>query len=85
MSYRIVMDSCAELPEEYRNDPRFVSVPLTLTVGGEDIVDDETFDQAEFIKKVAAARDCPKSSCPSPDLYCEANNADVDYVFVVTL
>ena len=48
MSYKIVIDSCGEFLEQWKTDDRFESVPLVLTVGGENIVDDETFDQADF-------------------------------------
>ena len=54
MSYKIVIDSCGELLEQWKQDERFESVPLTLTVGSENIIDDETFDQADFLQKVAA-------------------------------
>ena len=53
MSYKIVIDSCGELLDEWKKDPRFESVALTLSVGGENIIDDENFDQASFLKKVA--------------------------------
>ena len=33
MSYKIVVDSCCELPEEWKKDSRFEIVPLTLIVG----------------------------------------------------
>ena len=55
MSYKIAIDSCGELLDEWKNDGRIESIPLTLTVGGENIIDDETFDQADFLKKVAAS------------------------------
>lgn len=45
MSYKIVIDSCGEFLEEWKKDRSFESVPLTLNVGGETIIDDETFDQ----------------------------------------
>ena len=32
MSFKIVVDSCCELPEEYLQDPRFEIVPLGLEV-----------------------------------------------------
>ena len=51
MSYKIVIDSCGELLDEWKKDPRFESVALTLSVGGENIIDDETFDQASFSQK----------------------------------
>ena len=46
MSYKIIADSCCEFPEEYKEDPRFVNIPLGLDVAGEHLWDDETFDQA---------------------------------------
>lgn len=85
MSYRIVVDSCCELPEKLKKDGRFVSVPLGLEVGDYMIQDDESFNQKEFLEKVAAYPQCPKSSCPSPEKFMEAYHCDADEVFVVTL
>ncbi len=66
-------------------DPRFESVALTLSVGGENIIDDENFDQASFLKKVADCPECPKSACPSPERYMRAFDCDADHVYAVTL
>lgn len=85
MSYKIVIDSCGELTEEMKKNPFIESVPLELQVGKERMWDDETFNQAEFLKKVAACPECPKSSCPSPERYMEAYVTDADDVYVVTL
>lgn len=85
MSYKIVVDSCCELPEEYKNDPRFERVPLSLEVGDYQILDDETFDQQEFLLKVAAYPKCPKSACPSPERYRDAYKTDAEHVYCVTL
>ena len=85
MSYKIVIDSCGELLDEWKNDEHIESVPLTLTVGGEDIIDDETFDQKEFLAKVAACPECPKSACPSPERYKKAFECDARHVYAVTL
>ena len=85
MKYKIVVDSCCELPEELAADSRFERVPLGLEVGEEFMWDDETFDQAEFLRKVAASPTCPKSSCPSPERYMEAYNTDAEHVYVITL
>ena len=85
MSYKIVVDSCCELPEELRKDPRFQSIPLGLQVDDWHIQDDENFNQAEFLRRVAAAKDCPKSSCPSPEKFMESYRTDADHVYVVTL
>ncbi len=85
MSYKIVIDSCGELPASYKEDARFESVPLTLTVEGEDIVDDDSFDQKSFLAKVAASPTCPKSSCPSPDRYKSAYDCPAEHIYAVTL
>lgn len=85
MSYKIVVDSCCELPDEYNNDPRFERVPLTLEVGDYQILDNENFDQREFLDKVAAYPKCPKSACPSPERYRDAFNVDADHIYCVTL
>lgn len=85
MKYKIVVDSCCELPENLSKDEKFESVPLVLTVEGEDIIDDATFDQASFLKKVADSPNCPKSSCPSPERYMKAYECDAERIYAVTL
>lgn len=85
MRYKIVVDSCCELPEKWKKDPRFEIVPLALEVGDYRIMDDETFDQAEFIRKVAECPTCPRSSCPSPQRYMESYRTEAEHVYVVTL
>ena len=85
MSYKIVLDSCGELPEKLKNDPHFERVPLSLEVGDYYVMDDDTFDQKRFLKEVAACPTCPKSACPSPEKYMEAYRTDADRVYVITL
>lgn len=85
MNYKIVVDSCCELPETYKNDKRFQIVPLGLEVGDYVIQDDENFDQKEFLRQVAAYPLCPKSSCPSPEKFMEAYHDEAEEVYVVTL
>lgn len=86
MSFKIVIDSCGELPEELKKDPRFESVPLTLIVGDSyEKNDDDSFDQKEFLEVVANCPVCAKSACPSPERFMEAYNADVDNVYCITL
>ena len=86
MNYKIVLDSCGEIPENLKQDERFQSVPLGLEVGDYHILDDENFNQAEFLMKVAQSPLCPKSSCPSPELFMEAyHKGEAEHVYVVTL
>lgn len=85
MSYKIILDSCGELPEELKKDSHFEIVPLGLEIGEYQIMDDENFDQKVFLQKVSECKTCPKSSCPSPDRYRKAYQTDADHVYVVTL
>ena len=85
MRYKIVIDSCGELIERWKEDPSIERASLTLTVDEEDIVDDESFDQVYFLKRVAESPNCPKSSCPSPERYMEAYDCEADHVYAVTL
>lgn len=85
MSYKIAIDSCGELLKEWKEDERVESVPLTLMVGGENIKDDENFDQKSFLKKVAECPECPKSACPSPERYMKAYEDDAEHIYAVTL
>ena len=85
MSYKIVLDSCGELPEHLKSDNRYEIVPLELQVGEERMWDDETFDQKYFLQRVAACPTCPKSACPSPERYMQAFDCAAEDIYVVTL
>lgn len=84
MRFKIVGDSCTDfLPEDLAKD-YIVSVPLTIDVNGFEIVDDESFDQADFLRRVAEFEGCPKSACPSPERYMESF-AGAENIYIVTL
>lgn len=85
MGYRIIMDSCGEQLEEWKNDERFERASLMLDVNGTIMIDDETFDQARFLKLVAESPTCPKSSCPSPERFLEGFRSATDHAYAVTL
>lgn len=85
MSYKIVVDSCCELPEDALKTGHFERIPLGIEVGDYQIQDDDSFDQAEFLARVAAYSKCAKSSCPSPERYREAYHAEEEHIYVVTL
>ena len=85
MSYKIIVDSCGELTEEMKASGVFENVPLTIQVDDNYIIDDETLDQADLLKKIADSPNSPKTSCPSPERYMESYAGDADRVYVVTL
>lgn len=64
MRYKIVIDSCGELIERWKEDPAIERASLTLTVDEEDIVDDESFDQAYFLKEWQNHRTVPNPHVP---------------------
>ena len=85
MDYKIVVDSCGELTREMKESGVFVTASLSMLVNGVNIVDDQTFDQADFLKRVAESPECPKSSCPSPEEYMSLYECDARRVYAVTL
>ena len=82
MSFHIVADSCCELTADMKKRGNIEIAPLTLEVGGESILDDETFDQKSFLRKVA---ECPKSACPSPDYFRKSFLNGAERCYAVTL
>ena len=86
MTYKIIGDSCLDLTAQMKQDSRFQMVPLTLQVGEAQVVDDETFDQKNFLAMVKTCPECPKTACPSPEVFKEAiEQSEAQMVFIVTL
>lgn len=83
MNYKIVMDSGAEINERLAG--KVVSVPLTLSINGKDYVDDKNMNIDEFRAEVRASKEPPRSSCPSPDAFCEViGECDRVYLIAIT-
>ncbi len=85
MSFKIVVDSCCDLPPQMLKDPHFVKVPLTIRSNGSVFVDDETFDQQDLLESMRTSEEAPSTACPSPQAYLDAYGDDADDVYVVTL
>ena len=85
MSFHIVADSCCELTADMKKRGNIEIAPMTLEVGGESILDDETFDQKYFLKRVAECPECPKSACPSPDYFRKSFLNGAERCYAVTL
>lgn len=85
MSYKIIIDSCGELTDDMKKDGHFTTASLTLYVDEYSVVDDESFDQKDFLRRVAASPNCPKSACPSPESYREQFDCEAGHVYAVTL
>lgn len=85
MSYKVIVDSCGELTEEMKGSGCFETASLEIDVAGHHLIDDETFNQAQFLKYVKESPECPRSSCPSPEKYMEEYRCEADHVYAVTL
>ena len=69
MSYKIVVDSCCDLSEDMKKWDNLEVVPLTLQINDYSILDDENFDQDDFIERMKANGGLAKSACPSPEAF----------------
>ena len=85
MAYHIAVDSCTDMTAAMKKDEHITLVPLTLNVGEDKIIDDETFNQAEFLRKVAECPEAPSSACPSPDAYMQAYGYNNEDAYAITL
>lgn len=86
MSFKIIVDSCCDLTAGQLHQGPFLRVPLTISIAGEDIVDDATFDQAHLILRMRENQLPPKTACPSPAQYLDAfEEAQAEDLYVVTL
>ncbi len=85
MSFKIVVDSCCDLTPAQIQEGCFVSVPLTIHVGEEAIIDNAAFDQTDLLWKMRESETAPHTACPSPVQYMEAFDCGADDIYVVTL
>ena len=54
MAYKIVVDSCCEMTDTLKSIKNIVSVPLTLQIDNYKILDDENFEQNDFVERMLA-------------------------------
>ena len=69
---RIVVDSTSDLPTRTMEELGIVMVPLKVHFGTEEFRDRVELEEEEFFKKLAEARELPKTSQPSPGEFLEA-------------
>ncbi|TAH72922.1 MAG: DegV family protein [Anaerolineaceae bacterium] len=84
MEYKILVDSCTDLPKELKEDSSFKVIPLSLMVDDKVFVDNGEFNQKEFLRTMKESPNSPKSACPSPEDYMKEFSDEGD-TYVVTL
>lgn len=86
MNYKIVVDSCCEIPLELLNRANTENVPFEIQVGEERILDDETLKRDRLLQVIAETEECAKTACPSPDRFLSAyEEPEANRVYVVTI
>ena len=82
MNYKIVADSTANITE--LKDIPFESVPLKITVGDNEYIDNENVDLAGMINHLKTYKGKSGTACPSPQEYIDAFG-EAKYVFCVVI
>ncbi|MBQ9531524.1 MAG: DegV family EDD domain-containing protein [Eubacterium sp.] len=85
MSYRIIADSCCDKTARMADWENITFVPLTLEIGNYSILDDENFDQDDYIRRTLEYSDVAKTACPSPDAWAEAIDCEEEEIYLLTI
>ncbi len=86
MDYKVIGDSCCDYTPELKADPHFSIVPLTLEIGSYTVVDDENFDQLDFLRRLKESPEGAKTACPSPEAFKSAiENSGSEEVYIITI
>ena len=84
MTYKLICDSCTDLPQEILSDVHVEKIPLSLQIGGETIPDDDSIAQDVLLDKIRQCKEALHTACPSPAQYMDAFDMEGDN-YVVTL
>lgn len=83
MRTKIIADSSADLLEY--PGVEFASVPLTISAGEQEFVDDAALDVEDMVATLATYQGRSGTACPSIDAWIQAfDNADIIYVVTIT-
>lgn len=85
MNYKIVGDSSTDVTDEMKNKYGIELAPLSFTLDGVEYVDDENLDLQDYLAKIDASPNTPKSACPSINDYLKLCQGSHDVTFIVTL
>lgn len=85
MSYRIVADSSCDKTSVMNDWNNITFVPLSLEIGDYRILDDENFNQEDFVERMKAFGGTAKTACPAPSAWADAFDCDEEDIYVVTI
>lgn len=78
MSYKIIVDSSCDLPQDIINQYDIKVVPLTINFGEEQFEDRVDLSPASFYEKLEVSEEMPKTSQATPDMFINAFREVVD-------
>lgn len=86
MKYTIIADSCCDLfaAELSSEKISFCTVPLTISIGEKDFLDDESLNVENLVTAMKLSTSAPKTACPSPENYADKMK-ESDNIICVTL
>jgi len=84
MAWKIVADSGTDIIPDYAGTPQYTVVPLIITTGVQEYIDNGSLPTKDLIARMAASEDGTKTSCPPPQWFMDTFGGDED-VFVITL
>lgn len=85
---KVMTDSSVQLTEEEINKYHITVVPLTITIDGHNYVDGVTISRSDFVQKMNAAQELPKTSQPAIGKFVDVINdltADGSHVIGIFL
>jgi len=85
MKIKIVADSCCDLNDELKKRMNIEIVPLTINIGDDSYVDDESLDTMKLLENMKASEKPASTACPSPHDFLNAYKGEEENVFAVTL
>jgi DegV family protein with EDD domain len=85
--YTIIADSACDLKEQDIKSANidFTTVPLSIIINDENVVDEESLDTKAFVKSMKTNTSKPATACPSPEAFADKIRAGGDIVFIVTI
>ncbi len=81
---KIVSDSSLDFNETLDKEIPVEKIPFKLYIGEDEIVDDESLDVIDFIRRMKASPKLPRTACPSPNDFKETFEGEGD-VFAITI
>lgn len=84
--FQIIVDSASDLDSKYvkNKDIGFRVVPLTITIGDKNYVDDDNINVDEMLESLHKYKGKTSTACPSPEAFSKYYT-DAENTFVVTI